>query len=87
MSPLTAMLYMCALAGLATLADYFLKLASLQTHAVLNKWFPVGVALYAFGAFGWVFVLRHAKLATVGLVYSLATVLLLTALGALEAIS
>jgi hypothetical protein len=33
-------------------------------------------------AFGWVFVLRHLKLANVGVVYSVSMVLLLTALGA-----
>ena len=37
--------------------------------------------LYASTAFGWVFVMKHLKLATVGVVYSISMVLLLTAVG------
>lgn len=70
------------LAAFATLADYFLKLASIEARAFSNKWFVAGCVIYALGAFGWVFVLRHLKLATVGVVYSLGTVMLLAALGA-----
>jgi multidrug transporter EmrE-like cation transporter len=32
-------------------------------------------------AFGWVFVMKHLKLATIGVVYSVSMVLLLTAIG------
>ena len=72
---------MVSLAGLATLGDYFLKLASLESRVLQNKWFVVGCLIYTAGAFGWVFVLQHSKLATIGVVYSLATVLLLALLG------
>jgi drug/metabolite transporter (DMT)-like permease len=44
-------------------------------------WFYLGFALYASTAFGWVFVMRHLKLATISVVYSVSMVLLLTAVG------
>jgi drug/metabolite transporter (DMT)-like permease len=37
--------------------------------------------VYASTAFGWVFVMRHLKLATISVVYSISMVLLLTAVG------
>lgn len=63
------------------LGDYFLKLASEQPSALRSVWFYVGFALYASTAFGWVFVMKHLKLATIGVVYSVAMILLLTSVG------
>ena len=37
--------------------------------------------IYASTAFGWVFVMKHLKLATIGVVYSVSMILLLTAIG------
>lgn len=61
--------------------DYFLKLASGRGEPLRSGWFYVGFAVYASTAFGWVFVMRHLKLATVSVVYSVSMVLLLTAMG------
>src|SRR5687767_2954314 len=61
--------------------DYFLKLASGKDEPLKSAWFYVGFAVYASTAFGWVFVMRHLKLATVSVVYSVSMVLLMTALG------
>lgn len=63
------------------LGDYFLKLASASENALKSKWFYLGFALYASTAFGWVFVMRHLKLATISVVYSISMVLLLTLIG------
>ena len=63
--------------------DYFLKWASLEKNSLRSIWFYVGFALYASTAFGWVFVMKHLKLATIGVVYSVAMILLLTAIGVL----
>lgn len=71
------------LAILATFGDYLLKLASQAARPFYSGWFVAGCCIYMLGAFGWIFALRHLKLATIGVVYSLSTVLLLTALGAL----
>jgi multidrug transporter EmrE-like cation transporter len=63
------------------LGDYFLKLASEQENSLRSIWFYVGFVLYASTAFGWVFVMKHLKLATIGVVYSVAMILLLTSVG------
>jgi drug/metabolite transporter (DMT)-like permease len=61
--------------------DYFLKLASSRDQPLRTGWFYLGFALYASTAFGWVFVMRHLKLATISVLYSISMVLLLTAVG------
>lgn len=63
--------------------DYLLKLASAQANPLRSRWFYLGFAVYASTAFGWVYVMRHLKLATIGVVYSVSMVLLLTAVGSL----
>jgi drug/metabolite transporter (DMT)-like permease len=63
------------------LGDYFLKLASARERPLQTEWFYLGFALYASTAFGWVFVMKHLKLATISVVYSISMILLLTAVG------
>ena len=63
---------------LGVLGDYFLKLASGSERPLRSGWFLVGFAVYASTAFGWVFVMRHLKLATISVVYSVSMILLLT---------
>ena len=46
-----------------------------------DGWFYIGFALYASTAFGWVFVMKYLKLATISVLYSVSMVLLLTAVG------
>jgi small multidrug resistance pump len=67
---------------LGVLGDYLLKLASDARYPLKSRWFYIGFAVYASTAFGWVFVMRHLKLATIGVVYSVSMILLLTAIGA-----
>jgi drug/metabolite transporter (DMT)-like permease len=81
MNTIQAVAATIALAALATIADYFLKLASTEARMFANRWFVAGCLIYAAGAFGWVYVLQSLKLATIGLIYSVGTVLLLAALG------
>ena len=61
--------------------DYFLKVASQQETPLRSIWFYVGFAVYASTAFGWVFVMQHLRLATIGVVYSVSMILLLTGIG------
>ncbi len=61
--------------------DYLLKLASEQRAPLRSGWFYLGFAVYASTAFGWVYVMRHLKLATIGAVYSISMILLLTGVG------
>src|SRR5262245_23355577 len=63
------------------LGDYFLKLASGREQPLRTGSFYLGFVLYASTAFGWVFVMRHLKLATISVLYSVSMVLLLTAVG------
>jgi drug/metabolite transporter (DMT)-like permease len=62
-------------------ADYLLKLANEQRAPLKSGWFYVGFAIYATTASGWVYVMRHLKLATIGAVYSVSMILLLTGVG------
>ena len=76
-----AILVTVAFSTIGVVGDYFLKLASNREQPLRTGWFYLGFALYASTAFGWVFVMRHLKLATISVVYSVSMVLLLTALG------
>jgi small multidrug resistance pump len=63
--------------------DYFLKRASGEVHSFRSIWFCIGFVIYASTAFGWVFAMKHLKLATIGVVYSMSTIVLLTLVGAI----
>ena len=77
-----AVLVTVAFSAIGVLGDYFLKLASARKDPLRSGWFYVGFVVYASTAFGWVFVMRHLKLATIGVVYSVSMILLLTGIGA-----
>jgi small multidrug resistance pump len=76
-----AILVTVAFSVLGVVGDYFLKLASEQPGSLATRPFYVGFVIYASTAFGWVFVMKHLKLATIGVVYSVTMVLLLTTIG------
>ena len=78
-----AILVTVGFSAIGVVGDYFLKLASGFEQPLRSWWFYLGFALYASTAFGWVFVMRHLKLATISVVYSVSMVLLLTAIGVL----
>jgi hypothetical protein len=65
-----AILVTVAFSVVGVLGDYFLKLASAYEQPLRTGWFYVGFTLYASTAFGWVFVMRHLKLATISVLYS-----------------
>jgi drug/metabolite transporter (DMT)-like permease len=71
-----------AFSVVGVLGDYLLKLASARKNPLRSGWFYIGFVVYASTAFGWVFVMRHLKLATIGVVYSVSMILLLTGVGA-----
>jgi drug/metabolite transporter (DMT)-like permease len=79
----TAILVTLAFSLVGVLGDYFLKLASGREQTLRSGWFYLGFALYASTAFGWVFVMKHLKLATISVLYSVSMILLLTAIGVL----
>src|SRR5262245_38903014 len=79
--PTLPVLVTVAFSIVGVLGDYFLKLASARDRPLRTGWFYLGFTLYASTAFGWVFVMKHLKLATISVLYSVSMVLLLTALG------
>jgi drug/metabolite transporter (DMT)-like permease len=76
-----AVLVTIAFSVVGVVGDYFLKLASNHQQPLATGWFYLGFALYASTAFGWVFVMRHLKLGTISVLYSVSMILLLTAIG------
>jgi multidrug transporter EmrE-like cation transporter len=76
-----AMLLTVGLSLFAVVGDYFLKMAGTNDNPFRTKWFIAGMLMYALSAFGAVYVLKHIKLATVGVVYCVSLILLLTTLG------
>src|SRR5215831_8194092 len=76
-----AVIVTVAFSVVGVLGDYFLKLASTREQPLQTGWFYLGFAIYASTAFGWVFVMRLLKLATISVLYSVSLVLLLTAVG------
>jgi multidrug transporter EmrE-like cation transporter len=82
MDPKTiAVLVTVAFSVVGVFGDYFLKLASKEEDSLRTPWFYVGFTFYAATAFGWVFVMKHLKLGTISVVYSISMVVLLTAVG------
>lgn len=75
-----SLLVAVALAGVTVVGDYFLKIAGSDSGI---RWRPfiVGMVLYGASAFGWVYVLRHAKFAIVGAVFSVVVVVLMAGIG------
>jgi drug/metabolite transporter (DMT)-like permease len=76
-----AVIVTVAFSVVGVVGDYFLKLASAKDESLRSPAFYIGFVVYASTAFGWVFVMKHLKLATVGVVYCVSMVLLLTVLG------
>ena len=76
-----AVLVTIAFSVIGVLGDYFLKLASARDQPLWTTSFCLGFGLYASTAFGWVFVMKHLKLATISVLYSVCLVLLLTGTG------
>lgn len=69
------------LSFICVVADYLLKRASETDTPYYTYWFFTALVLEALTAFGWIYVMRHMKLATLGAVYSVSIVLLLALLG------
>jgi small multidrug resistance pump len=76
-----ALIVTIAFSVVGVLGDYYLKEASRAQHSLKTVAFYVGFALYASTAFGWVFVMKYLKLATISVVYSISVVVLLTLIG------
>jgi len=66
----------------ALLGDYFLKLAgSKETVYLEPRLFCLGLLCQVLSLFGWFYAVKHFSLATLGVYYSVSTILFLAALG------
>ncbi len=77
------LLLLVAVSGLTFLGDWAIKLASERDAQPMSAVFILGATLYALPAVGWFYLMRSHSLATIGVLYSASTVLLLVALGVL----
>ena len=69
------------LAAMTIAGDWFLKLASDKDQAFTSPEFIAGALLYGLTAIGWVVVMREMTLGAIGVWFSIAVLLMLTALG------
>jgi small multidrug resistance pump len=76
-----ALLFTLGFSVLGVVGDYFLKVASLSERPFRSAAFYVGFVVYGSTALGWLFAMRHLKLATISTLYSICIILLLTSLG------
>jgi drug/metabolite transporter (DMT)-like permease len=82
MSKTTIMAVVAAvMSGVGIIGDYFLKRASSKPIPLLTGFFDAGLVLYSSMAFAWVYVMRHLKLATIGVIYSVCMILMLAGMG------
>jgi drug/metabolite transporter (DMT)-like permease len=82
-NPKVAVVVAVVMSAVGIAGDYFLKRASGRPHPLATWTFLAGLLLYASTAFAWVYVMRHLKLATIGVIYSVSMVLLLAGMGVL----
>jgi small multidrug resistance pump len=84
MQPVTVAIWATiALCAVTVVGDYLLKQASAEPAPITSWRFLFGFIVYSSTAFGWVYVIRHLRFATLGAVYAVASVLLLTLVGVL----
>ena len=76
-----AVVMILALSVVGVIGDTLIKRASQQAEPYQSLWFWVGTGLYASGAFGWVFAMRHLSFATIGVIYAMSTVILMALVG------
>lgn len=82
MNPVTiSLLTIVGLALIGVGGDTLLRLAGAGAKFIDWKFFILGLLVYASTAIGWFFVLKYIKFSTVGVYYSLASLLFLVIIG------
>jgi len=69
------------LSAFSVFADCLLKRASASPQPFSRGYFAGAACIYAASCFGWIYVLRQVKLATIGAIYSVSVVSLLAVMG------
>lgn len=76
-SVLIAFIVAIFLSGITVFADFLIK-KSVLSKSMFNLNLIIGAVIYGLSAFGWFFVLKKMKLFSVGLIYALSCVFLIT---------
>lgn len=69
------------LAGVGVLGDYFIKLAGDGSKYIMWQPFFIGAIVYMITIPGWFYIMKHIKLGSLGMFYSLTTAILLVVIG------
>jgi drug/metabolite transporter (DMT)-like permease len=77
MSEIIAFILAISLSAITVVGDLFVKESSLSNN-VWNKWLLFGAAIYGLTAIGWVYVMKSIKLSTLGTIYGISLIILLT---------
>lgn len=83
MDGLTAIGFVLLMNLVVLLGDYFLKLSGAGDVYVKPKLFAIGFGIQMLTIVGWFIALKHLKLTTLAVYYSVSTVLYLSVLGVL----
>lgn len=78
---MTAQFVVVAIVFTSVLGDDFIKLASRKHASYLSFEFGFGALLYVITAAGFLLAMRHMSLASIGVLYAVLTIVLMTALG------
>lgn len=78
---LISLLIIVFLSLVGVIGDFFIKLSGSGAKFIELKWFILGFMIYASTAFGWFYVMKNIKLATLGIFYAISTSLLLVFVG------
>lgn len=73
-----AVTFIMSLVGVV--GDFFINLAG-EGKQIIWRYFFIGFIVYALTAFGWLFVMRHLKLVTLGVIYTLTVTVSMTLVG------
>lgn len=82
-SRFVALIAVMALSLVGVVGDILLKKASQQESWFSNPYFVFGFIVYSSTAFGWIFAMKYLNMATVGVVYSVTTIVFLALSGAI----
>jgi drug/metabolite transporter (DMT)-like permease len=69
------------ISAVCIVGDYYLKLASKSPTPFRTPQFFIGTAVFAATSIGWVVVVQHLKLGSIGVTYGVSTVLFMALLG------
>jgi small multidrug resistance pump len=73
-----SLIFAVTLALVGVVGDFFIKLSGNGAKFIEVRWFVIGFLIYAATAFGWFYVMKNVKWATLGVFYSVSTVLFVT---------